>query len=252
MSEIYLFAAVLLVVAAPCVGSFLTLVADRLPAGRPVVRGRSACAHCGHRLGVRDLVPILSWLANRGRCRHCGERLSVRYPVIEAAATAVALWSLLVLPGWLAFAGAALGWMLLVLSVIDLDHLVVPDPLTLPLIPAGLAVAWLVDPAKLADHAIGAIAGFLVVVAIRLVYRYWRKREGIGFGDAYLLAAAGAWVGWQGLGSVLLLAAAAGLAVALLQARRAGHLTLDRKLPFGPYLAGGLWLSWLYGPLVLF
>ena len=251
MSEIHLFAAVLLVIAAPAVGSFLGVVADRLPAGRPIADGRSACESCGHRLGVRDLVPVLSWLASRGRCRHCGERIGLRYPAIELAATVVAVWSLMVLPGWLAGAGAVLGWTLLTLAIIDRRHLVLPDALTLPLVVAGLALAWRIDPAKLIDHGIGALVGCSAIVAIAAAYRRWRKRAGIGFGDAKLFAAAGAWVGWQGLAGVLLVAAAAGLAVALIEACLAGRLAAERERPFGPYIAGALWLTWLYGPIMV-
>ena len=114
------------------------------------------------------------------------------------AALAVAAWSLAVLPGWLAWAGCVLGWTLLALAVIDAKHLLLPDTLTLPLVPAGLLVAWAVEPAKLADHAIGAAAGFVVVAAIGLAYRRLRGREGIGLGDAKLFAAAGAWVNTDG------------------------------------------------------
>ncbi len=251
MSELQLFAAVLLVVVAPAVGSFLGVVADRLPAGRPIVAGRSACEQCGHRLEIRDLVPVASWLASRGRCRHCGEPIGLRYPAIELAATGIAVWSLIVLPGWLAGAGAALGWTLLTLAIIDRRHLVLPDALTLPLVVAGLAVAWAIDPAKLVDHGVGALVGYLAIVAIAAAYRRWRKRDGIGLGDAKLFAAAGAWVGWQGLSGVLLVAAAAGLAVALIEACLAGRLAADRERPFGPFIAGALWLTWLYGPIAV-
>ena len=251
MTEILRFHWLFLLLAAPCVGSFLGVVTARLPAGRSSLRGRSACPHCGRVLGPRDLVPLLGWLVNRGRCRHCGQALSWAYPAIELAALAVAAWSLAVLPGWLAWAGCALGWTLLALAVIDAKHLLLPDTLTLPLVPAGLVVAWAVEPAKLADHAIGAVAGFVAVAAIGLAYRRLRGREGIGLGDAKLFAAAGAWVSWAGLPSVLLLAAAGGLAGHLLGARLTGRSLKGRELPFGPYIAGALWLVWLYGPVSL-
>ncbi len=240
-----------LVLAGPCVGSFIGLLADRLPAGRPVVRGRSACDHCGGVLGLRDLVPIFGWLARRGRCRRCGQRISPLYPAIEIGAGAIAVWALAVLPGWTAWAGAALGWTLLALALIDVRAMELPDRLTLPLIPAGLAVAWAVGADRLAHHAAGAAAGFLLVVLVGLAYRLARRREGIGFGDAKLMAAAGAWVSWEGLAGVLLLAAVGGLVGALARARLAGAASIARPLPFGPYIAGALWLTWLYGPLQL-
>ena len=184
---------------APFVGSFLGVLIERLPAGRPVLLGRSACDHCGRMLAVRDLVPLVSYLARRGRCA-CGEaRLSAFYPAIELAALGVAMSAVAVLSGWLLWASLGLGWALLALAAIDLRHLVLPDILCLPLIPAGLAIAWALDPALLPDHALGAILGFAAFVAIAFVYRRLRGREGLGMGDAKLLAAAGAWLGWRAL-----------------------------------------------------
>lgn len=241
----------LLILAAPCVGSFLGVVADRLPDRRPLFWSRSACAHCGRTLGARDLLPIAGWLLNRGRCRHCGRAVSALYPAIEVMATLIALWSLALLPGWLAWASCGLGWTLLALSVIDARRLILPDELTLPLILAGLAVAWAIDPDRLPEHALAAAAGFLLVAAIAMGYRRLRGREGIGLGDAKLLAGAGAWVSWQGLPGVVLLAASAGLVGALFWRLRAGSLSPQQELPFGPYLAGGFWLIWLYGPISL-
>ena len=251
MSEVFRPETLFLLLAAPCVGSFLGVLVERLPTGRPIVWDRSACSHCGRRLALRDLVPLLGWLANRGRCRNCGERLGAFYPAIELLALLIAAWSLAVVPGWAAWATCALGWVLLSLAVIDWRHLMLPNSLTLPLIPAGIAVAWALAPERLADHVIGAIAGFAFVALIAVLYRRLRGRHGIGLGDAKLFAAAGAWVGWQGLPSVLLLAAFAGLVGALVQARLAGRLDPERELPFGLYLAGALWLVWLYGPLGL-
>lgn len=237
-----------LLLAAPCVGSFLGVVALRFGDEASVIQGRSACPHCGRRLGWRDLIPIVSWLAVRRRCRACGARLSWFYPAIEVSALVVAIWSLLVLPGWLAWAGAGLGWALLLLAIIDAWHLVLPDEITLPLIPAGLAVAWTIDPGLVAPHAVGAVFGFVFIAAARALYARIRGREGIGLGDAKLLAAAGAWVSWDGVPGVLLLAAAAALAGHGLAAWRSGQSLKDRELPFGPYIAGGFWLVWLYGP----
>jgi len=235
---------------APFVGSFLGVVIERLPAGRPVVLGRSACDHCGRTLAARDLVPSVSYLARRGRCA-CGEvRLGVFYPAIELAALAVALSAVTVLSGWLLWASLALGWTLLALAAIDLRHLLLPDALCLPLIPAGLAVAWLLDPALLPDHLLGALLGFVAFAAIALVYRRLRGREGLGMGDAKLLAAAGAWLGWLALPSVVLIAAVVGLALALAGALAGGKLTWTSRIAFGPHLALGLWLVWLFGPVV--
>jgi len=136
------------------------------------------------------------------------------------------------LAAWLAWA-----------SMIDAKHLILPDYLTLPLIPLGLLlVRW--QPPDLTDRLTGACLGFAVFAAIGALYRRLRGRDGLGLGDAKLLAGAGAWVGWQGLPSVVLIAALLGLVWALITRARS-----DRQLPFGPFLALGFWLVWWLGPL---
>ncbi|MEM7169172.1 MAG: A24 family peptidase [Pseudomonadota bacterium] len=241
---------IFLILMSPFVGSFLGLVAERLPQGQAILIGRSRCNHCCKPLGARDLVPLFSWLINRGKCRFCQGPIPWSYNLIEMAAFIVAVWSAIVLPGWLAWATAALGWALLTLSVIDSRHLYLPDQITLPLIPAGLLVIGLIAPEHLWDHAIGAAAGFLLIWVLRWLYFRLKAVEGIGLGDAKLLSAAGAWVSWQGLPSVILIAAGAALVVVLFQ-RAFGQKLTDRheKTAFGSYLAAGLWLIWLYGPL---
>jgi leader peptidase (prepilin peptidase)/N-methyltransferase len=241
---------ILALLIAPFVGSFLGVVVERLPAGRPVALARSTCDHCGETLATRDLVPLLSWLARRGRCG-CGKvRLGAFYPGIELAALAVAVSAALVLSGWLLWASLALGWTLLALAAIDLRHYLLPDALTLPLIPAGLGLAYLIEPGKLPDHATGAAAGLIGFVVIAWLYRRLRRREGLGLGDAKLLAAGGAWLGWQALPSVVALAAVVALALALAGALAGGKLGATTKIAFGPHLALAIWLVWLYGPLV--
>ena len=240
------------IVAAPFVGSFLGVLILRLPAGANVLIGRSRCPACRHALGPRDLVPLVSWLAQRGRCRHCGGVLSRLYPAIEFGALAVALWAASAVSGWLLWASCLLGWTLLALAVIDIRALLLPDALTLPLIAAGLAAAYAIDPAELLDHAAGAAAGYAGFVLIELAYARLRGRAGLGRGDAKLLGAAGAWVSWSGLPFVVLLAALAALAATAVArlARRpgagAGAFAVN-PVAFGPWLALGTWLVWLYG-----
>jgi len=159
----------------------------------------------------------------RDRCRHCAAMISPAYPLIELAALAITVWSLAVAEGWLAWVTAGFGWALLALAAIDWRHLVLPDFLTLPLIAAGLAAAWALDRSTVADRAIGAAAGFAFVMLVRAAYWQLRRREGIGLGDAKLLAAALA--RWR-------------------------HLSWDDRVPFGAFLALGTWLVWLYGPPV--
>lgn len=240
-----------IVLLAPISGSFLGVVVDRLPAGRPIGFARSACDHCGVPLTARDLMPVLTWLVRRGRCRCRRFRISSFYPGIELAALALALSAVTMFSGWLLWTSLALGWTLLALGAIDVRHYVLPDVLTLPLIPAGLTVAWLVDPGKLPDHAIGAVVGFVGFALIAWLYRRLRGREGLGLGDAKLLAGAGAWLGWQALPSVVVVGAGAALALALATALAGGKLGATTQIAFGPYLALGIWLVWLYGPLML-
>ncbi len=235
----------------PFVGSFLGVVILRMPEGRPILFGRSVCDQCGRTLAVADLIPLASWLWRRGRCA-CGEaRLGLFYPGIELAALAVAASAAAELSGWLLWASLALGWTLLALATIDLRHYWLPDRLTLPLIPAGLLVTWLVDPAGLEGHALGALGGFLGFAGIAWAYRRLRRRAGLGLGDAKLLAAAGAWLGWPALPGLVVVAATLALAVALVRAAAGERLAAGTRIAFGPYLALALWLFWLYGPLVL-
>lgn len=235
---------------APAVGSFLGVVSDRVPEGQPVVLARSRCDGCGRILGIRDLVPLVSWAARFGWCR-CGRmRLGARYPIIELTAVVVVVWAAMVVSGWLFWVSIALGWTLLALAVIDFRHQLLPDALTLPLIPAGLAVVHVVEPSRLLDHVLAAVAGYAGFAAIALVYHRARGREGLGLGDAKLLAAAGAWLGWAALPSVVVLGAGLALAVALAQTAAGAKLAPTTQLPFGPYLAAGFWLVWLHGRLV--
>jgi len=240
-----------LVLAAPFVGSFLGVLVLRIPAGRPVGLARSVCPRCDATLGVADLVPLASWAVLRGRCRHCRAPLGLFYPGVELAALGIAGWAALALPGSLVWVGCALGWTLLAAALIDLRHLVLPDAMVLPLIPAGIALHVLIAPERWPGHAIGAVAGYLAFVVIRETYALIRRREGLGLGDAKLLAAAGAWVGWQGLPSVVLLGAVTALVGVLAYRAAGGTADLKGELPFGPALAAAIWLVWLYGPLVV-
>lgn len=238
------------VLAAPFIGSFLGVVVRRLPEGRPIAWSRSYCEGCGARLGVRDLVPLFSWLAGRGRCRFCGRPLEWFYPLIELAALAVALISLFVDNGADVWLDCLLGWWLLTLAWIDVRCWLLPDSLTLPLIIAGLAAAAAFDPEGLTDRAFGAAAGYLGLRMVALIYRALRGRDGLGGGDAKLLAAAGAWVGLRALPQVVLLAALAGLLAAACLRLSGIRLDAQSAIPFGPFLALAIWLLWLMPALI--
>jgi leader peptidase (prepilin peptidase)/N-methyltransferase len=235
----------------PFVGSFLGVVIDRLPEGRPVLWDRSTCDHCGRHLSPLALVPLVSYLVQRGRCRDCGQAIGRFYPLIEFSALAVALSAVLLVPGWPLWASLYLGWSLLVLAWIDARHRVLPDAINLPLIPAGLLVTALLSPGLLPAHLIGAVLGFASLAAVAWLYRRFRGRDGLGLGDAKLFAAAGAWLGWQALPGVLLSAALAALTVALARSAFGDRLQAADEIAFGPYLALALWAGWLLGPLTL-
>jgi leader peptidase (prepilin peptidase) / N-methyltransferase len=240
----------LILLASPFIGSFLGLLADRIPQSQSVISGRSHCDHCAHALAARDLIPFASWLWLRGRCRYCKEKIGLFAPTMELAALVITIWAASETSGWIFAASCLFGWWLLVLAAIDWRTFLLPDVLTLPLTVMGIAISYAVDPAGLTDHLIGALAGFLVFAALGFVYARLRGREGLGFGDAKLMAALGAWLSWQGLPTVLLLAAMAGLLFVLMRSVLHRRLAPGEPIPFGTFLAFAGWLVWLYGPLM--
>ena len=233
------------ILAAPFIGSFLGVIVRRLPEGGPIALGRSHCEGCGTALGARDLVPLISWLASGGRCRCCGRALGWFYPGIELAALAVALVAAAADSGARIWLDCVLGWWLLALGWIDIRRWLLPDALTLPLVIAGLAAALAFDPEGLTERAFGAAAGYLGLRTVAILYRALRGREGLGQGDAKLLAAAGAWVGLRALPQVVLVAALAGLFAAACLRLAGVRLGAQSALPFGPFLALATWLVWL-------
>ncbi len=230
------------VLLAPFIGSFLGVLITRVPAGRGVVAGRSACEACGHRLGVADLVPVASFLALRGKCRFCGAAIPRVTLWVEVSALAVALCAVACGErGALLWAGCVLGWVLLTLGWIDALCQRLPDFLTLPLVLAGLAEAWLLEPDAATGRALGAAFGYAGFRLLALIYRWLRGQDGLGAGDAKLLAAGGAWVGAWLLPNILLVAALSALIYALRRLR----VDVTERIPFGPFLATGIWLSWI-------
>jgi leader peptidase (prepilin peptidase) / N-methyltransferase len=243
---------VLIILLAPLIGSFVAVVVTRYSNWRAIAIGRSRCPRCGRTLAARDLVPIVSWLVQRGRCRFCAGPIGVLYLRIELAALAIAVWAACLVPGPLLAITCGLGWTLLALGEIDARRFVLPDVITGPLLLSGLAVAWLYQPDQFLDHVLGAAAGYLSFFLLSDIYRRLRGRVGLGLGDAKLFAAAGAWVSWLGLPSIALIAGASGLATVLLHSlAKSAPIEPGSRLPFGPFLAFGLWIVWLYGPLVL-
>jgi leader peptidase (prepilin peptidase) / N-methyltransferase len=233
------------VLLAPFIGSLLGVLILRLPDGRPVAMARSACDHCGHRLGCRDLIPFVSYVLSRGRCRYCGVAIGSFPLAIELAALAVAVWAVVAVDDEL-WVTCVFGWALLTLAWIDLRTMILPDVLTLPLLALGLAVTGLARPDSLADHMLAAALGYLSLAAVAWAYRRFRGRDGLGLGDAKLLGAIGAWLGLSFLPLALLLAACAGLVAAGGAALAGKRLTAATAIPFGPFLALSGWLLWLY------
>jgi leader peptidase (prepilin peptidase)/N-methyltransferase len=240
-----------LLVAAPFIGSFLGVMIRRLPEGRALVWARSCCESCGTVLRAGELVPLLSWMISRGRCRHCGAAVGWFYPAVELAALGVAAMALAVDDAETAWLDALLGWWLLTLAWIDLRRWILPDALTLPLIPAGLLAAVAFDPDALAERALGAALGYLALRLVAWAYVWLRGREGLGQGDAKLLAAAGAWLGALALPQVILVGAVSALLAAAALRVSGTPLRAQSALPFGPFLALAIWVLWLFGPLPL-
>ena len=227
------------------VGSFLATLLIRWPQGKSVVTGRSRCDSCGVALGVRDLVPLLSYAALHGQCRRCGARIDRRHVAVELAAATVGLAALIAHPLPLAAVTALLGWWLLLVAVLDVEHQWLPDVLTVPMVPIGLLAAWAGLGPPLLERAIGAAAGWAALEAIRLLYRRLRRREGMGGGDPKLFAAIGAWVGGLQLPFILLGAGLLGLAAVLLMRARGEEVGGATRLPLGALMAVAAWPVWL-------
>jgi leader peptidase (prepilin peptidase) / N-methyltransferase len=214
-------------------------IAELKPLG--LARPASRCPACAHRIRWYENVPLLSWLALRGRCSACKAPISVRYPLVElgtAALFAALAWRTGVQPVTLLW--CAMGAVLLALALIDWDTTVLPDTLTLPLLWAGLlaaALGWL-PVLPLPQSLYGAVAGYM---SLWLVYQFFKLatgKEGMGFGDFKLLAALGAWLGWQAILPIVLMASVLGAVVGLAM-KAGGSLRQGRFVPFGPFLAGG-------------
>lgn len=238
------------------IGSFLALVSVRLPNDEPIALGRSRCRGCGRTLSAWKLIPLLGWLIQRGRCRDCGAAISPRYPLIELGAAGVGAWAAVAGTSTMETAClAVLGWQLLLIAVVDAEHQWLPDALTWPLGAAGLiAAVWLAWPdwsGALIDAAAGVVVGFGGLWLLAVLYRRLRGRDGLGGGDPFLLGAGGAWVGWIGLPSVLLWASAAGLSLVLARLVLRRPVAMTDRLAFGVFLAVGVWMTRLYGPIGL-
>lgn len=252
------------------VGSFLNVVIYRLPimlnrswqsqcaelaggetavadASFNLMAPGSTCPHCGHGIRAWENIPVLSYLMQRGRCTACGKPISLRYPVIEvvtALLTAVVAWHFGF--GWQSLAAMALTWGLVALTMIDFDHQLLPDDITLPFLWLGLLLSLFGVFVDTPSALIGAMAGYLSLWSVYHIFRLLTGKEGMGYGDFKLLALLGAWLGWQMLPLIILLSSLVGAVVGITLILVRGH---DRNIPipFGPYLAAAGWLTLLWG-----
>lgn len=208
---------------------------------------RSRCPHCGHAITALENIPVLSYLWLRGRCSGCSAKISARYPIIEfitALLSVAVAWHFGF--GWPALAGLCFTWALIALTMIDFDHQLLPDSITLPFLWLGLGLSlWQVfvdTPTAL----IGAIAGYLSLWTVYWAFKLTTGKEGMGYGDFKLLALLGAWMGWQMLPVIILLSSAVGAVVGITLIIVRGR---DRNIPipFGPYLAAAGWIAFLWG-----
>jgi leader peptidase (prepilin peptidase)/N-methyltransferase len=220
-------------------GSYLNVVIHRLPRGLSTVLPRSSCPACGTPIQARDNVPLLSFLLLGGRCRACRAPIPWRYPLVEAAAALLFVACLERFGLALAAAAAALFCCLMIaLCLIDLEHLILPDRLTLPGIAAGLAVQRWLPWGSLRGALAGAVLGAAVLLAIWAAWYLIRREEGMGLGDAKMLALIGAFLGWRAVLVALFIASFAGAATGLALVWRGGA-GMKTQLPFGSFLALG-------------
>ncbi len=199
---------------------------------------RSACPHCGHQITALENIPVISWLLLRGKCSSCKAPISARYPAIEllsALLSAGLVWHFGF--GWTGMATLVFGWLLIAMTFIDLDTQLLPDDLTLPLMWLGLLVNVKGLFVPLQDAVLGAAAGYMALWTVYWVFKLVRGKEGMGYGDFKLLAALGAWMGWQMLPAIILLSSVVGAVVGI-SMMIAARMGFDHKIPFGPYLAG--------------
>jgi leader peptidase (prepilin peptidase) / N-methyltransferase len=218
---------------------------------------RSGCPKCGAMITAAQNIPVISYLLLKGKCAKCGAPISARYPVVElgtAVLSALVAWKFGFV--WYTAAALVLTWVLIALTGIDIDHQLLPDNMTLPLVWLGLllslaatipAIGLPVDPRS---SIIGAVAGYLSLWSVYHAFRLLTGKEGMGYGDFKLFAALGAWLGWQMLLPIILLAAFTGAVLGILMIALRGR---DRNIPipFGPYLAAAGWIALMWGDQIV-
>ncbi len=208
---------------------------------------RSGCPACGHKITAVENIPVVSYVFLGGKCSACRIKISPRYPIVEALTgllTAFLAWKFGVSAG--AVCAVGFTWALIALTFIDADTTFLPDDITLPLLWAGLIVNAFGVFASLPSAVFGAAAGYLALWSVYWLFKITTGKEGMGYGDFKLLAAIGAWLGWQMLGQVILLSAAVGAVVGIIGIVMYGR-EKGAKIPFGPYLAAAGFIAMVWG-----
>ncbi len=207
----------------------------------------SRCPHCGHAIRIYENIPVLSYLFLGGKCSSCKTPISIRYPIIELVSgilTAVIAWHFGY--GWAALAAMFLTWSLIALTMIDYDHQLLPDNITLPFLWLGLALSLFNIFTDTYASIIGAIAGYLALWLVFHGFKLVTGKEGMGYGDFKLLAMLGAWMGWQMLPAIILMSSVVGVVVGVSLILFKNH-NKDHPIPFGPYLAIAGWICLIWG-----
>ncbi len=213
---------------------------------------RSRCPKCGHQITALENIPVLSWLVLKGKCANCGTPISARYPIVEAV---TGVLSALVIfkfgANWAGLGGLLLTWALISLTMIDYDTQLLPDQITLPLVWLGIIFSLIPHagafPATSLEASVfGAIGGYLSLWTVFWCFKLVTGKEGMGYGDFKLLAALGAWLGWQLLPIIILLSAVVGAVTGIAMIVFGGHKR-EVPIPFGPYLAGAGIIAMLWG-----
>jgi leader peptidase (prepilin peptidase) / N-methyltransferase len=254
------------------IGSFLNVVIHRLPkimrresdnyvaheSGKPLPHTdrynlmvpRSACPHCNHQITALENIPVISYLFLRGKCIACKAPISPRYPIIELFSGLLSgflIWHFG--SGWAGLATLVFAYLLIAMAFIDADTQLLPDDLTYPLLWCGLLVNLHGTFVSINDAVIGAVAGYLVLWSVYWLFKLATGKDGMGYGDFKLLAALGAWLGWQMLPIIVLLSSVVGaiVGIALIVFKNLGR---DNPIPFGPYLAAAGVITLLYGKAI--
>jgi len=207
----------------------------------------STCPQCGHRIRAWENVPVLSYVFLRGRCARCRARISPRYPLVEAATAALsAAVALHFGASWLAVSALVFTWALIALTMIDMDHQLLPDSITLPLLWIGLAINTQELLVPLESAVWGAVFGYLSLWSVYWAFKLLTGKEGMGYGDFKLLAALGAWLGWKALPLIIILSSLVGAVLGLSMILLLGR-DKNVPIPFGPYLAIAGWIALMWG-----